>query len=276
MKKTNQNLYSFWSAAIIICVVLAVFAVLFASAIGNGGSRKAEQTVEESAPLETALAPTPTPNAITASASAAALAQTEDGGDAYVNQIFFLGDDALTALNDGTLLTGENRSRQVWMPESGVLALAELDNATYKSPVTGNNVPASEIVQVNTPAYLILFPSPDNVNLLTEDQVKTAYSTVIAGILEQSPNTKIILSSLTPVAQSYAYEDLTNEIIARVNGWIAAAAEAAGVKYLDAAAGLVGADGFLPESYHDGDGVHLNADGMKAWLDYVKTHAYPA
>ena len=274
MKKMNRNsMYSLWSGTIIVCLVLAVFAVIFASASGNSG--KAQTPVETAPVAESTPTPTALANPIVPSTSSAALAQTEDAGAAYVDQIFFLGDSSTALLKSESLLTGSDSGKQVWVPESSVLPLATLATTKYKSPVTGNNVPASEIVEVNKPKYLVIFPGSDNANLLTEEQVKAAYSTLLAGIKEQSPDTKIICSSLTPIASSYAYEDVTNEIINKVNGWIASAAEAAGVKYLDAAAGLVGEDGFLPEAYQNGDGVHLSADGIKAWLDYLKTHAYP-
>lgn len=274
MKKMNRNsMYSLWSGAIIVCLVLAVFAVIFASASGNSG--KAQTPVETAPVAESTPTPTAPENPIVPSTSSAALAQTEDAGTAYVDQIFFLGDSSTALLKSESLLTGSDSGKQVWVPESSALPLATLATTKYKSPVTGNNVPASEIVEVNKPKYLVIFPGSDNANLLTEEQVKAAYSTLLAGIKEQSPDTKIICSSLTPISSSYAYEDVTNEIINKVNGWIASAAEAAGVKYLDAAAGLVGEDGFLPEAYQNGDGVHLSADGIKAWLDYLKTHAYP-
>ena len=274
MKKMNRNsMYSLWSGAIIVCLVLAVFAVIFASASGNSG--KAQTPVETAPVAESTPTPTALANPIVPSTSSAALAQTEDAGAAYVDQIFFLGDSSTALLKSESLLTGSDSGKQVWLPESSVLPLATLATTKYKSPVTGNNVPASEIVEVNKPKYLVIFPGSDNANLLTEDQVKEAYSTLLAGIKKQNPDTKIICSSLTPIASNYAYEEVTNEIINKVNGWIASAAEAAGVKYLDAAAGLVGEDGFLPEAYQNGDGVHLSADGIKAWLDYLKTHAYP-
>lgn len=274
MKKTNKNaMYSFWSAAIIVCLVLAVFAVIFASAVGNDG--RTSKPVETQPVAESTPTPTVPTNPIIPSTSSAALAQTEDQGTTYIDQIFFLGDSSTALLKSESLLTGTYSGKQVWVPESNTLPLSTLSTTKYKSPVTGNNVPASEIVEVNKPKYLVIFPSSDNANMLTEDQVKTAYSTLLAGIKEKSPDTKMICSSLTPIASNYAYEDLTNEIINKVNGWIAAAAEAAGAKYLDAAAGLVGDDGFLPEAYQNGDGVHLSADGIKAWLDYLKTHAYP-
>lgn len=274
MKKMNRNsMYSLWSGAIIVCLVLAVFAVIFSSASGNSG--KAQTPVETAPVAESTPTPTALANPIVPSTSSAALAQTEDAGAAYVDQIFFLGDSSTALLKSESLLTGSDSGKQVWVPESSVLPLATLATTKYKSPVTGNNVPASEIVEINKPKYLVIFPGSDNANLLTEEQVKAAYSTLLAGIKEQSPDTKIICSSLTPIASNYAYEDVTNEIINKVNGWIASAAEAAGVKYFDAAAGLVGEDGFLPEAYQNGDGVHLSADGIKAWLDYLKTHAYP-
>lgn len=275
MKKTNRNsMYSFWSAAIIICLVLAVFAVVFASAVGNDG-RTTKQPDETAPVVESTPAPTVPANPIVPSTSSAALAQTEDAGNAYVDQIFFLGDASTALLKSESLLTGSDSGKQVWVPESNALPLATLDTTNYKSPVTGNNVPAAEIVEVNKPKYLVIFPGSDNANMLTEEQVKAAYSTLLAGIKEKSPDTKIICSALTPIASNYAYEDVTNEIINKVNGWIAAAAEAAGAKYLDAAVGLVGDDGFLPEAYQNGDGVHLSKDGIQAWLDYLRTHAYP-
>ena len=157
------------------------------------------------------------------------------------------------------------------MPDTGSLPASSLDTAKYKSPVTGNNVPADEICEVNKPAYLVICPSADNISMTNEEQIKSVYTTLINAIKAKSPDTKIICCSLTPIASNYQYEDITNELIQKVNGWIAAAAESNSVKYLDMASGLVGDDGFLPQTYQDGDGMHLNAEGMKAWMTYLRT-----
>ena len=141
--------------------------------------------------------------------------------------------------------------------------------------MTANNVPADEICEVNKPAYLVICPSADNISMTNEEQIKSVYTTLINAVKAKSPDTKIICCSLTPIASNYQYEDITNELIQKVNGWISAAAESNSVKYLDMASGLVGDDGFLPQSYQDGDGMHLNAEGMKAWMTYLRTHAYP-
>jgi lysophospholipase L1-like esterase len=210
----------------------------------------------------------------TPAVSAAALPETEDAGAEYIDGIYFLGDQALNALKDDGMLTGADARKQVWVPSEGRLPLQAIDSTTYHSPVTGNNAPAADIALVNKPAVILIFPSPDNGSMVTRDALIEAYTTLISAIQEQSPDTKIILSSLTPLAASYEYEDLTNEKIEEINSWIAAAAEDAGVKYLDAYDGLLNAQGYLSEEYHDGDAMHLNSEGMQTWLDYVRTHAY--
>ena len=271
MKNTNKNmLYTFWSGAILLCLALVAVVLVFTNAVGNTGSPKAETT-----PTITET-PMPTPqDPITPIQSSAALAQTEDKGSAYVDQIYFLGDKSLKVLQTESMLTGKDAQKQVWVPETGSLPVSSLDTAKYKSPVTGNNVPADEICEVNKPAYLVICPSADNISMTNEEQIKSVYTTLINAVKAKSPNTKIICCSLTPIASNYQYEDITNELIQKVNGWIAAAAESTGAKYLDMASGLVVDDGFLPQTYQDGDGMHLNAEGMKAWLTYLRTHAYP-
>ena len=274
MNKKNDALYSFWSAALIVCLVLAVFAVIFASVVGNHSSASASAT-----PTPVIATPTPPPIQTTktitsAGDSDAALPESGDAGEEYIDSIYFLGDKALNALKDESMLTGADASKQVWVPAEGRLLMQELADTTYRSPVTGNNAPAADIAKVNTPAVIVIFPSPDNANMVDKDEMIASYTTLIQAIQEQSPDTKIILSSLTPLAASYEFEDLTNEIIEEINTWIASAAEQNGVRYLDAYMGLLNPQGYLSEEFHDGDSMHLNADGMGVWLDYVRTHAW--
>lgn len=281
MRKDNQSKNRIWSLAIVVCMILAAGCLIFTSVIGNIPKPKVDRSVAATpevteAPTDVSSEPTttPVPNPIQKSTSPASLAETPEAGSEYVDGIYFLGDSALKSLQDGNLLTGEEKDQQVWCPQSGVLDLNSLSSASYLSPVTGNEVPAADIVLVNKPKTVIIFPSDDNANLLQENTLKSAINNLVAAIRAEGPDTQIILSSLTPIAESYAYEDVNIDVINRVNGWIAEAAMSNDVKYLDAAFALAGTDGFLPENYHSGDGMHLNAQGIKAWFDCVKTHAY--
>ena len=276
-KKFNR----FWSFAIMLCIVLSVACLIFASALGNLPKPAVEKTIaatpEVSLPPEPDAseepAATPSPNPIRRSESPAALTQTDPAGADYLDEIYFLGDEGLRALTGLNLLTGENSSQQIWCPGGGTLDLNNLTSATFRSPVTGNDVPAAEIVEVNHPKYVYLLPSSDNANLLTEETLKSTITAFVTRIHVQDPDTKIVISLLTPVSAAYAYEDVTIEVVSRVNGWIAEAAEQNGIKVLDAAFELVGTDGLLPENFTD-DGMHLNDEGMKAWFECVKTHQY--
>lgn len=274
MNNRNNILYSFWSAALIVCLVLAVFAVIFASVLGNHGS-KASTAAVTPAPAQT-VEPvvSEAPEKPGAGSSAAALPESGDAGAEYIDGIFFLGDDALSALKTESLLTGMDAAKQVWVPAEGRLPLQGIDSATYRSPVTGNNAPPADIAMVNKPAVMLIYPSADNANMVTREDVLQSLGALISAIQEQSPDTKVILCSLTPLAASYEYEDVTNEMIEEINTWIATAAEVNGAKYLDAYTGLLNSQGYLSEEYHDGDAMHLNAAGIEVWLEYVKTHAW--
>ena len=136
MKNTNKNmLYTFWSGAILLCLALVAVVLVFTNAVGNTHTSKPENDPAA------AVTPTPTPqvNPITPIQSSAALAQTEDKGSTYVDQIYFLGDKSLKVLQTESMLTGKDAKKQVWVPETGSLPASSLDTAKYKSPVTGNN-----------------------------------------------------------------------------------------------------------------------------------------
>ena len=89
MRKNNQKsqkavLNHFWSLAIVICLLLCVFALIFSSMVGHVPQPKKEKvaatpevtdTAESAEPTATP-SPTPTPGAIQKSTSSAALGET--------------------------------------------------------------------------------------------------------------------------------------------------------------------------------------------------------
>ena len=272
MSRKTDTLYSFWSAALILCLVLAVFAVIFASVLGNHSKSPAAAATPTPVTGDTVIQPIEDEPADTT--PAAQLPQTADAGAEYIDGIFFLGDQTLGILKDQGMLTGADASKQVWVPSDGRLPLQALDTTLYHSPVTGNNAPAADIALVNKPAIILIWASPDNANMASRDEVIAGYTALVSAITEQSPETKVILCGLTPLAASYQYEDVTNEKIEEINGWIADAAAQAGARYLSAYDGLLNSQGYLSEEYHDGDAMHLNAAGLEVWLEYIRTHAW--
>lgn len=280
-----------WSLAIVLCVLLSVFALFFASCAKsdgtresgedktlqvndeqNGGPEDAEQGGEpetDSGGNEPAPEPTPEP------VSGARLGETADAGAEYLDKLIFLGDSTTYGLKAYQMLSGGTETKQVWTPSSGTLTLSYQSIATIVYPETGEEIPITDAVERKKPEYMVLTLGVNGVSFMDEENFVREYTSLVTRIQETSPDTKIILNSIYPVAASYPYQgDINNDKIRAANVWVEQVAEDTGVRFLNTFEVLVGADGNLPEEYQNGDGIHMNTTGFNIILDYIKTHAY--
>ena len=115
----------------------------------------------------------------------------------------------------------------------------------------------------------------NGVSFMDEQWFIDEYTALINSVKEVSPNTKIILNSIYPVASSYQHiGSISNEKIAAANSWIKKIADQNGCKYLNTYEVLVSEQGTLPESSHNGDGIHLSGETFGIVMQYIRTHAY--
>ncbi len=204
------------------------------------------------------------------------LALTEDMGDEYINRIVFLGDSTTYGLKKYGVLTDGTKTKQVWTPVSGTLTLAYATFSTILYPEDGSEIIITDAVRKRKPDILVITLGINGVSFMDETYFKSEYTKLILLIQEASPNTKIILQSIFPVAKSYVNKkSINNEKIVTANIWIASIANETGVKYANTASVLIGSDGYLPEEYQNGDGMHLNEISFAIELNYLRTHAYP-
>ena len=47
------------------------------------------------------------------------------------------------------------------------------------------------------------------------------------------------------------------------------------MKFLNTYTVLIGENDYMIDAYQNGDGLHLNGDGFRVVLDYIRTHGYP-
>ncbi len=292
MKISKNFLYTLWSMAIIVCVCLSLFVLVFASCSkgeaapknDEGGieiSRESPKEAEElqnEVPPQTQTQPQPSQQGETVPPEESIptrLAQTEDAGMEYVDKLVFLGDSTTYGLKYYGVLSGGQNTTQVWTPTSGTLTLYHQSIATIVYPETGEELPIVEAVTKKQPEYLVITLGVNGVSSMDEEYFTSEYTALVENIQKASPNTKLILNSIYPVSASYKYIDsINNDKISAANGWIEKIAENTGTRYLNSYEVLVGTDGFLPENYNNGDGIHLNAESFGIVLDYIKTHAY--
>jgi len=209
------------------------------------------------------------------SVSSANLAETADMGQAYVDSMVFLGDSTTYGLKYYGMLSGGSDTMQVWTPTSGTLTLSYQSVATIYYPETGEEIPIREAAARKQPEYLVITLGVNGVSFMDEAYFKSEYTALVRGIQQASPNTKIILQSIFPVASDYQYISSINNVkIAAANQWVIEIAEETGTKYLATSSALIGSDGFLPGDYQNGDGLHLNPTSFSIVLNYIRTHGY--
>ncbi|NCB51653.1 MAG: SGNH/GDSL hydrolase family protein [Clostridia bacterium] len=203
------------------------------------------------------------------------LRETEDMGQEYLDSIVFYGDSNTNGLRLLELLPGGYGTNQIWTPMSGTLTLCYWDVNYIVYPETWTEMPVTEAMAKKQPEYLIINLGENGISFMDEDYFTSEYTEMVEALKEACPDTKIMLSSLYPVAASYPnQDDINNEKITAANSWIYGIAEATGTRYIDCAEAVRGEDGALPETLHDGDGYHLNADAFALVLSYIRTHGY--
>lgn len=285
--KNNQNaLYLVWAVAIVACLLVVLFSLLFASLTAGSGvdittappSAEGEGPAPDgpSAPAQegdTPASAAPGPEIDTS--SAALLGETEDAGQAYIDRLTFLGDSTTNGLKEYGVLSGGTATTQVWTPASGTLTLYLWNAASIVYPETGAEMTIADAVETKKPEYLVITLGVNGVAELEEDAFKIYYTDIINCVKEASPSTRIICNSIYPVENDYEHIDqISNEKINTANGWILDVAEATGTRYAESCSVLKAADGSLREELGNGDGLHLNADGYNAVLEYLRTHAW--
>lgn len=203
------------------------------------------------------------------------LGVTEDAGQEYIDKLTFLGDSTTYGLIHYEMLKDGKNTKQVWTPASGTLTLSQASFATIVYPETGEEITIVDAVTRSQPEYLVITLGVNGVSFMDEDYFKSEYKKLVESVQTASPDTKIICQSIFPVARSYELLDsINNDKIDAANKWICEVAADCGVKYLNTNSVLRDSEGWLPEEYHNGDGMHLATNSFTIELNNLRTHAW--
>lgn len=291
-RQKSDGVYFFWSAAMLVSVLLAVFVLMFTSC--SGGEKKEkdspEPSVSASAPAQPDVSSQPAPpegnggeavppdttdqpqtDTPTVPASAM-LTETEDMGQEYIDKMYFMGDST----THGLASYGVIPEARVWTPQNGTLSLFRWNVDQISLTDEGTTMFMNDAVALKKPEYLLITLGVNGVGVLDEEQFKSYYNEMVDSLIAASPDTKIILNSIYPVGRTYAEKSITNEKINAANGWIQGIAEAKGLRYLDSASVLKDSEGFMAQGYDNGDGLHPTKESYDLVINYIRTHGYPA
>ena len=276
-QNSDRRALSLIYTAIIIILVLTLVCAIELVALASAKARLRDQLPAGSVtPDDTTPATDPSTD-VYLSTSPARLEETEDYGQDYLNSIIFVGDSTTYGLKAYSMLSGGTNTTQVWTPASGTYSLNALVS-TYKIvyPQTGEEMTVAEAAAYAKPEYMIITLGINyGVPYCGETEFKKYYRMLLDDVTEASPETKLMLQSIYPVATNNELKDITNEKIDLANQWIEQLAEEYGLKYLHTNPALKGEDGYLVQSYQNGDGLHMQQSGFKVILNYIRTHGYP-
>ncbi|MBP8640751.1 MAG: SGNH/GDSL hydrolase family protein [Oscillospiraceae bacterium] len=275
-RKKHDGVYFFWSASIVICMLVAIFVLGFSSCNKGADAPKASPTASPEA-SDSAASPSPNgtnePSVVTtptANSTETRLAETADMGQEYVDKFVFLGDSTTYGLGYYDVVD----VNQVWTPVSGTLTLNLWSTATIDYH-DGTEISIKDALTATQPEYIMITLGVNGISFMDEQYFITEYTNLVLAVKEASPNTKIILNSIYPVSASYPTENgITNEKIDTANIWVERIASSTGVKFLDSESVIKDSNGAMPDSLSNDKALHLNADGCKLVINYLRTHGY--
>lgn len=205
-----------------------------------------------------------------------------DASTESIERLFFFGESTTAHLcRRGGVLDTPSDAMRVLRDESGTRML---DRRILSSPVllkSGNGetkkVSFSDAVKTLTPEHLVLsFGLNGIMGFIRNPQSFTdAYTILIQGIRNASPNTHIILQSVYPVRASMGYSvdvDTLNTHIRTLNTWIKELSVQEKTDFVDTASVLRDQNGALLPQYDAGDGIHLTNEAYRQILSYLSTH----
>lgn len=195
------------------------------------------------------------------------LYETDDVGQAYIENIYFIGDSTTYHFHKVGI-----KMSHILVPDSLTL---KLDSRIADINVLPHNTSIANSLNMADAKLAIITLGVNGADSFNEKAFKTYYKKLIASIRATSPNTDIILQSIFPVAEWYSNEGhgITNKGIDKLNLWIRDIVKEEQLYYLDTQSVLKNQNGALITAYEVGDGVHLNSSGYQAIIEYIRTHA---
>lgn len=270
-----------WAIAIVVSLVLLVVALGFAAFTRHHGELERPTVLigNAAAARDAALAEAKKAEEQQALQQAGGgevyvLGESGDAGQAYLDSLTFLCDSALIGLRDYGLLKDGTATTQVWGSAAGNIPASTLGSFTIRYPGDGSEISPIDAAMIAKPAQLVISLGTDGLADTDEQTFISGFESLIRGIQQESPETAIIVCTITSVTISYSGSDgLDFPIVNQANTWIARVCADTGVFLVDVASAVSDSNGSLLTEYASANGKTLNSAGLNQVLDYLRNHA---
>ena len=195
------------------------------------------------------------------------LQESDDAGQEYLDETLFIGDSNTARMPMFGTVTLQNSLGASSMGIQHVTSSACMYFSGYSNPVT---VPKA--VAMMQPRRIVISYGTNN-TAWDAETFTNSYRSAIEAIREEYEYAEIIIAAVHPVAKNRSYPSITMQRIDEFNKALVQLAEEEGCLFLNSSEVLKGSDGYAKAEYMESDGIHLNREGMDAYLEYVRTHA---
>lgn len=256
--------------AVLVCI-LCVLAVLLTFGITTTLLKKGG---EEPAPSVSESVADPTPGEDLSghyqidNASTALLTETADAGTDYLNDTLFLGDSNTVRLYNNGLI-----SLQQFCAKEGIGTQIALSEGIVTFKKDSNHYTIPQAVAMMKPRRVVMTFGTNDTGMEVSDFI-AHYTALIQAIQQSYPYTDIIVNTVPPVPADHSnYPHMDQAKIDDFNMALLDLCEQLGVRFLNSAEALKGSDGYGIADYYTSGDIHLKSAGLKAVLNYLRTHA---
>ena len=267
-QQQNETMTPMQHRAVLVCI-LCVLAVLLTFGITTTLLKK-----EESAPSVPESVADPTSGGDLSghyqidNASTALLTETADAGTDYLNDTLFLGDSNTVRLYNNGLI-----SLQQFCAKEGIGTQVALNEGIVTFKKDSNHYTIPQAVAMMKPRRVVMTFGTNDTGMEVPDFI-AHYTALIQAIQQSYPYTDIIVNTVPPVPADHSnYPHMDQAKIDDFNMALLEMCEQLGVRFLNSAEALKGSDGYGIADYYTSGDIHLKSAGLKAVLNYLRTHA---
>lgn len=267
-QQQNETMTPMQHRAVLVCI-LCVLAVLLTFGITTTLLKK-----EEPAPSVSESVADPTSGEDLSghyqidNASTALLTETADAGTDYLNDTLFLGDSNTVRLYNNGLI-----SLQQFCAKEGIGTQVALSEGIVTFKRDSNHYTIPQAVAMMKPRRVVMTFGTNDTGMEVSDFI-AHYTALIQAIQQSYPYTDIIVNTVPPVPADHSnYPHMDQAKIDDFNMALLSLCEQLGVRFLNSAEALKGSDGYGIADYYTSGDIHLKSAGLKAVLNYIRTHA---
>ena len=270
-QQQNETMTPMQHRAVLVCI-LCVLAVLLTFGITTTLLKKGgeEPAPSASEPAEGPAAPGEdlSGHYQIDNASTALLTETADAGTDYLNDTLFLGDSNTVRLYNNGLI-----SLQQFCAKEGIGTQVALNEGIVTFKKDSNHYTIPQAVAMMKPRRVVMTFGTNDTGMEVPDFI-AHYTALIQAIQQSYPYTDIIVNTVPPVPADHSnYPHMDQAKIDDFNMALLDLCEQLGVRFLNSAEALKGSDGYGIADYYTSGDIHLKSAGLKAVLNYLRTHA---